>query len=60
MRTQRMTQQLTQQPTQLFKKVACFTDIHFGLKSNSSVHNKDCEDFVDWYIAKAKEEGCDT
>ena len=44
----------------LFKKVACFTDIHFGLKSNSSVHNQDCEDFVDWYIAKAKEEGCDT
>ena len=44
---------------QLFKKVACFTDIHFGLKSNSGVHNKDCEDFVDWYIAKAKEEGCD-
>jgi DNA repair exonuclease SbcCD nuclease subunit len=45
--------------TQLFKKVACFTDIHFGLKSNSQVHNQDCEDFVDWYIAKAKEEGCD-
>jgi DNA repair exonuclease SbcCD nuclease subunit len=44
---------------QLFKKVACFTDIHFGLKSNSGVHNKDCEDFVDWYIAKAKEERCD-
>jgi hypothetical protein len=44
----------------LFKKVACFTDIHFGLKSNSQIHNKDCEDFVDWYIAKAKEEGCDT
>jgi hypothetical protein len=44
----------------LFKKAACFTDIHFGLKSNSQTHNKDCEDFVDWYIAKAKEEGCDT
>ena len=44
----------------LFKKIACFTDIHFGLKSNSSVHNQDCEDFIDWYIAKAKEEGCDT
>ena len=44
----------------LFKKIACFTDIHFGLKSNSAVHNQDCEDFVDWYIAKAKEEGCDT
>jgi len=44
----------------LFKKVACLTDIHFGLKSNSQTHNQDCEDFVDWYIAKAKEEGCDT
>ena len=44
----------------LFKKVACFTDIHFGLKSNSQTHNQDCEDFVDWYIQKAKEEGCDT
>lgn len=43
----------------LFKKVACFTDIHFGLKSNSQVHNEDCEDFVDWYIATAKEQGCD-
>jgi DNA repair exonuclease SbcCD nuclease subunit len=44
----------------LFKKVACFTDIHFGLKSNSSTHNQDCEDFVDWFITEAKEEGCDT
>lgn len=44
----------------LFKKAACFTDIHFGLKSNSNIHNQDCSDFVDWYIAKAKEEGCDT
>ena len=30
----------------LFKKVACFTDIHFGLKSGSRTHNQDCEDFV--------------
>jgi DNA repair exonuclease SbcCD nuclease subunit len=44
----------------LFKKVACFTDIHFGLKSNSSTHNQDCEDFVDWFITEAKKEGCDT
>ena len=44
----------------LFKKVACFTDIHFGLKSNSQTHNQDCEDFVDWFIAKAKEEGAET
>ena len=44
----------------MFKKVACFTDIHFGLKSNSAVHNQDCEDFVDWFIEEAKKEGCDT
>ena len=44
----------------LFKKAACFTDIHFGLKSNSQVHNQDCEEFVEWFIKKAKEEDCDT
>ena len=27
----------------MFKKVACFTDIHFGMKGNSRVHNDDCE-----------------
>jgi len=44
----------------LFKKVACFTDLHVGLKSNSQVHLQDCEDFVDWYIAEAQAAGCDT
>jgi len=44
----------------LFKKVACFTDIHFGLKSNSATHLRDCEEFVDWFIANAKEQGCET
>lgn len=44
----------------LFKKVACFTDIHFGLKSNSPTHLKDCEDFVDWFIDQAKNAGCET
>ena len=46
--------------TNLFKKVAVCTDIHWGLKSNSLVHNRDCEAFIDWFIAKAKEEGCET
>lgn len=45
---------------QLFKKAAVFSDIHFGLKSNSIQHNQDCIDFVDWFIKKAKEEGCET
>jgi DNA repair exonuclease SbcCD nuclease subunit len=43
----------------LFKKAAVFTDIHFGLKSNSKTHNDDCERFVDWYIQEAKAQNCD-
>jgi DNA repair exonuclease SbcCD nuclease subunit len=44
----------------LFKKAAVFTDIHFGLKSNSLIHNQDCEAFVDWFIATARQNGCET
>ena len=44
----------------MFKKLAVFTDIHFGLKSNSKLHNDDCEEFVDWYIDLAKKHGCET
>jgi DNA repair exonuclease SbcCD nuclease subunit len=44
----------------LFKKAAVFTDIHFGMKGNSKIHNQDCEDFVDWFIQTAKENNCDT
>ena len=44
----------------MFKKAAVFTDIHFGLKSNSKIHNDDCEEFIDWYIEQAKENGCET
>ena len=45
---------------QLFKKVAAFTDIHFGLKSNSATHNNDCEEFVDWFIEESKKAGAET
>ena len=44
----------------MFKKAAVFTDIHFGLKGNSRVHNQDCEEYVDWFIETAKEHGCET
>ena len=44
----------------MFKKSAVFTDIHFGLKSNSKIHNQDCEDFIDWFIDTAKKNGCET
>jgi DNA repair exonuclease SbcCD nuclease subunit len=43
----------------LFKKAAVFTDLHFGLKSNSLQHNQDCSNFIDWFIATAKEQDCD-
>ena len=44
----------------LFKKVACFTDLHVGAKSNSTLHLQDCEEFVDWFIDNAKKQGCET
>jgi DNA repair exonuclease SbcCD nuclease subunit len=44
----------------LFKKAAVFTDIHFGLKSNSTLHNEDCLAFVQWATEKAQEQGCET
>ena len=46
--------------TNLFRKAAIFTDIHFGLKSNSMLHNEDSLAFVQWAVSKAKEEGCET
>lgn len=45
---------------QLFNKVACFTDIHFGKSSNSEDYNIKCEQFVDWFIEKAKAAGAET
>jgi DNA repair exonuclease SbcCD nuclease subunit len=44
----------------LFKKVACMTDLHIGLKSNSSIHNQDCEEFIDWFIEESKKAECET
>lgn len=46
--------------TNLFQKAAVFTDIHFGNKNNSKVHNEDCLGFIDWFIEQAKEKGCET
>lgn len=44
----------------LFKKAIVFSDLHLGLKSNSTVHNQDCLDFVKWAITLGKEQGCET
>lgn len=44
----------------LFKHAACMTDLHVGHKSNSKLHNEDCERFVDWFIAEAHARGAET
>ena len=31
------------------KKIAMFSDIHLGRRSNSRIHNQDCLDFVNWF-----------
>lgn len=39
-----------------FRKILQFSDIHFGKKNNSIVHNQDCLDFVDFVIANVKKD----
>lgn len=36
------------------KKGAFCTDIHFGKKSNSPVHNQDCLDYLDWFCEQVR------
>ena len=31
------------------RKAACFTDIHWGRKNNSELHNQDCMRFIQWF-----------
>lgn len=38
----------------LFDKAITFTDIHLGLKNNSTAHNVDCVNFVKFMIDEAK------
>lgn len=44
----------------MFKKAIVWTDIHFGKKANSDIHNKDCMDFIDWIIELGTKQNCDT
>lgn len=37
-----------------YKKVAMFTDIHFGRQNNSEIHNQDCLDYIDWFCENVK------
>jgi DNA repair exonuclease SbcCD nuclease subunit len=37
-----------------FKKVAQFSDIHFGRKNNSEIHNQDCINYINWFCEQVK------
>lgn len=37
-----------------FKKVAMFTDIHFGRQNNSETHNNDCLNYIKWFCEQVK------
>lgn len=43
----------------LLKKGGYCTDIHFGKKANSQLHNEDCLRYLDWFCQKVKDEKCD-
>lgn len=44
----------------LFERVIVFTDIHLGLKHNSTIHLDDCMDYIAWFIAEADLRGAET
>jgi DNA repair exonuclease SbcCD nuclease subunit len=37
-----------------YRRTACFTDIHWGCRGNSEVHNDDCQRFIDWFCELVK------
>lgn len=39
-----------------YYKSALFTDIHFGAKGNSELHNTDCVNFIKWFIEEIKKD----
>lgn len=36
------------------RKTAIFTDIHWGCKSNSELHNQDCDRYIDWFCNEVR------
>jgi DNA repair exonuclease SbcCD nuclease subunit len=40
----------------MLSKAACFTDIHWGRKNNSELHNQDCTRFINWFCDKVRED----
>lgn len=40
----------------MLKKGAMFTDIHFGRKNNSEIHNQDCINSVEWFCDNVRKD----
>lgn len=38
----------------MIKKIAYFTDIHWGAKNNLVLHNQDCLEFIEWFVVQVK------
>lgn len=38
------------------KKGAYFSDIHFGRRNNSEEHNKDCIEYIEWFLQQVKKD----
>jgi DNA repair exonuclease SbcCD nuclease subunit len=47
---------LTNLPKEL-KRIALFTDIHFGRRGNQRQHNQDCLDFIEWFCQQVALDG---
>ena len=43
----------------LLKRGAYFTDIHFGKKANSLLHNQDCIRYIEWFCEQVKKNDID-
>lgn len=43
-----------------FSHVAVFTDIHYGMRNNSRIHNDSCEKFIKWMIEQSEERNIKT
>jgi len=48
---------LSSRPTEKPMRLAMFTDIHWGARSNSDQHLQDCLDYIDWFCKLVKDQG---